>query len=130
RDALAELRPHPAHRYRDPEVLLARAWVAAAEGAVGEGATLAREAASIAATCELPTQEIGALHAAVRFGDATVAERLTVLASAAQCPIAGTLVVSVRTVEGHIYHACTKLGVTDRSALAETLGLGRSTPSR
>ena len=236
RDALAELRPHPAHRYRDPEVLLARAWVAAAEGAVGEGATLAREAASIAATCELPTQEIGALHAAVRFGDATVAERLTVLASAAQCPIAGAaaaqatalaeddpkgldrasvqlegigmrlaaadaaaqaavlhhrhgrtsagtaaavraqalasacenaatpamramlqpspltdrereiatlaatglsnrdiagrLVVSVRTVEGHIYHACTKLGVTDRSALAETLGLGRSTPSR
>lgn len=32
--------------------------------------------------------------------------------------IAERLVVSVRTVEGHIYRACTRLGVQDRSALA------------
>ncbi|WP_256251140.1 helix-turn-helix transcriptional regulator [Mycobacterium malmoense] len=33
--------------------------------------------------------------------------------------IAERLVVSARTVEGHILHACTKLGVGDRKALAE-----------
>lgn len=33
--------------------------------------------------------------------------------------IAEQLVVSTRTVEGHILHACTKLGVQDRKALAE-----------
>ncbi len=32
--------------------------------------------------------------------------------------IADKLVVSVRTVEGHIYRACVKLGVADRAALA------------
>jgi DNA-binding NarL/FixJ family response regulator len=32
--------------------------------------------------------------------------------------IADRLFVSVRTVEGHIYRACTRLGVTDRTALA------------
>jgi DNA-binding CsgD family transcriptional regulator len=33
--------------------------------------------------------------------------------------IAERLTVSIRTVEGHILHACTKLGVQDRKALAE-----------
>jgi DNA-binding CsgD family transcriptional regulator len=32
--------------------------------------------------------------------------------------IADRLVVSVRTVEGHLYRACAKLGVSDRSELA------------
>lgn len=32
--------------------------------------------------------------------------------------IAARLVVSVRTVEGHVYHACCKLGVGDRAELA------------
>lgn len=36
--------------------------------------------------------------------------------------IADRLFVSVRTVEGHIYRACTKLDVTDRSRLASALG--------
>jgi DNA-binding NarL/FixJ family response regulator len=35
--------------------------------------------------------------------------------------IAGQLTVSVRTVEGHVYKACMKLGVPDRSALATTV---------
>ncbi|TQF69337.1 helix-turn-helix transcriptional regulator [Rhodococcus spelaei] len=35
--------------------------------------------------------------------------------------IADRLVVSVRTVEGHIYRACTKLDVADRGELAESL---------
>jgi DNA-binding CsgD family transcriptional regulator len=36
--------------------------------------------------------------------------------------IADRLGVSVRTVEGHIYHACVKLGVPNRAALAALLG--------
>jgi DNA-binding NarL/FixJ family response regulator len=32
--------------------------------------------------------------------------------------IADRLTVSVRTVEGHLYRACTKLGVSDRGELA------------
>ncbi|MFD1815225.1 helix-turn-helix transcriptional regulator [Rhodococcus gannanensis] len=35
--------------------------------------------------------------------------------------IADRLVVSVRTVEGHIYRACTKLDVADRNGLADSL---------
>jgi DNA-binding NarL/FixJ family response regulator len=32
--------------------------------------------------------------------------------------IANRLVVSVRTVEGHLYRACAKLGTSDRTELA------------
>jgi DNA-binding NarL/FixJ family response regulator len=35
--------------------------------------------------------------------------------------IADRLVVSVRTVEGHLYHACAKLGASDRAELAALL---------
>ncbi len=35
--------------------------------------------------------------------------------------IADTLVMSVRTVEGHIYRACNKLGLATRGELAESL---------
>ena len=37
--------------------------------------------------------------------------------------IAERLGVSVRTVEGHVYRACTKLDLPDRSALAKTMGI-------
>lgn len=43
--------------------------------------------------------------------------------------IADRLVVSVRTVEGHLYRACAKLGVSDRSELAPLVhGFGNVTP--
>ena len=32
--------------------------------------------------------------------------------------------MSVRTVEGHLYHACTKLDVTDREALSALIQIG------
>ncbi|MFZ0873926.1 MAG: helix-turn-helix transcriptional regulator [Pseudonocardiaceae bacterium] len=35
--------------------------------------------------------------------------------------IADRLIVSVRTVEGHLYRACGKLGATDRTELAALL---------
>ncbi|MDV7243568.1 MULTISPECIES: helix-turn-helix transcriptional regulator [Rhodococcus] len=37
--------------------------------------------------------------------------------------IADRLFLSVRTVEGHIYHACIKLGVEDRNGLAQLMNL-------
>jgi DNA-binding CsgD family transcriptional regulator len=37
--------------------------------------------------------------------------------------IAERLTVSVRTVEGHLYRACHKLGVSERTALADVLGV-------
>jgi len=40
--------------------------------------------------------------------------------------IADRLVVSTRTVEGHIYRACIKLDVTDREGLALVVRRGRS----
>jgi DNA-binding NarL/FixJ family response regulator len=38
--------------------------------------------------------------------------------------IAARLSLSVRTIEGHIYRACGKLGVADRAALGEFFGRG------
>lgn len=44
--------------------------------------------------------------------------------------IADRLSVSVRTVEGHVYKACTKLGIPDRSLLAATVGTGAANQGR
>ncbi|PYE13291.1 DNA-binding NarL/FixJ family response regulator [Williamsia limnetica] len=72
-----------------------------------------RTPAMVAAANPLPLtareREIGTLVAA-GLSNRSIAERLT---------------VSVRTVEGHIYRACTKLDLTDRADLA-TLLSGRS----
>jgi len=40
--------------------------------------------------------------------------------------IAERLCVSVRTVEGHIYRACTKLDVPDRAMLAHAVAAAKS----
>ena len=39
--------------------------------------------------------------------------------------IAEALTMSVRTVEGHIYRACAKLGLANRADLAAVVGKGR-----
>jgi DNA-binding CsgD family transcriptional regulator len=41
-----------------------------------------------------------------------------VAAGASNREIAERLSVSVRTIEGHVYRACVKLGVSDRDGLA------------
>ncbi|HEY2206213.1 MAG TPA: LuxR C-terminal-related transcriptional regulator [Pseudonocardia sp.] len=226
RDALnrARLGRHPGVVLGEPEIGLAEAWVAAAEGALAEAARLAVGAAEQARDAGQFAIEAVARHAAVRFADTGQAERLAELATRVDGPrtaaaaahaaalaardpdslldaagrlerleltlaaadacaqaaellrargrvapatfaaaraaalahscgepstpalravaapveisarerevatlasaglsnrqIAARLHVSVRTVEGHIYRACTRLGVTDRSALA------------
>jgi DNA-binding NarL/FixJ family response regulator len=147
-------------------MLLAQAWVAAAEGSLREALSLTRQAAGVAAAQHQLAAEVFALHTAVCFGDRSVADRLAELATQVDGPracaaaahaaalaaddgpallagtaplpistrerevatmvatglsnkdIAARLHVSIRTVEDHIYRACTRLGVTDRTALA------------
>jgi DNA-binding NarL/FixJ family response regulator len=77
---------HPSLTLVEPDVILARAWVAAAEGAVSEGTRLAREAAELAAGRGQLAYEVLAWHTAVRFGDRTVAERLVELADLVDGP--------------------------------------------
>lgn len=214
---------HLGFGYRAVEVMLARAHVAAAQGALSEAVAGAREAAGVAAAAGLLACEVMALQTAVCFGDRDAAGRLTELAAAvdgpraraaaahatafaagdapallaasmewerigdliaaadaaaqadAACPdrarmyagrahqlaeacqglrtpairaaarplpitarereivtlaghglsnrdIAGRLGVSVRTVEGHLYRAGAKLGITRRADLVELLG--------
>lgn len=67
-----------------------------------------------------------ALVAAVRPLPLTVREREIVAMAArglSNRDIAQRLTVSVRTVEGHLYRAGLKLGVSERTALADILGL-------
>ncbi|CAM3703334.1 LuxR family transcriptional regulator [Kibdelosporangium persicum] len=77
---------HPTYVYLAPNVLIARAWVVAAEGEVSEAAALARKAAGVAASQGQSAVEVFALHTAVRFGDGTVADRLTRLATEVNGP--------------------------------------------
>jgi DNA-binding CsgD family transcriptional regulator len=77
---------HPLTRTMTPITDLARAWVAAAEGAVSEAARLAGKAADDAASRGQHAHAVVALHDAVRFGDRTVATRLADLASRVDGP--------------------------------------------
>jgi DNA-binding NarL/FixJ family response regulator len=88
RHALTELEAerHPGFPFLDPEIVLARAWVAAAEGAVSEAITLAHEAAAAAARRGQLAHEVLALHTAVCFGDGTVTDRLAELATQVDGP--------------------------------------------
>lgn len=91
RQALADMTAarHPTHVYLEPDVQLAKAWVAAAEGGVSEALVLARKAAEVAASQDQLAMEVVALHTMVCFGDHTVADRLAALASQVDGPRAG-----------------------------------------
>lgn len=88
RAAMAELRTsrHPSHVFMDPEVLLAQAWLAAADGAISEAVRLTHEAATLAAGRGQLAHEVFALQTAVCFGDHTVAARLAHLATMVDGP--------------------------------------------
>jgi DNA-binding NarL/FixJ family response regulator len=226
---------HSGITYHEPELALARAWLCAAEGVIGQAIRQGESAARLAASNGQWAVEVFARHSCVSFGDTSQADRLAVLADllstpralaaaahaaalaadepeqllaaselcenyglllsaadaaaqaasryrardagartafataraaglAEQCEgartpalldgltplsisnrerevatlasnglsnrqIAQRLHVSVRTVEGHVYRACTRLGLPDRSALA-TLISNRAQPAR
>jgi DNA-binding NarL/FixJ family response regulator len=84
--AEAEAERHPSFAFLDTELALARAWVAAAEGATSEANAVALEAAALAADRGLIAHELFALHTAVCFGDRSVAQRLGLLAAQVDGP--------------------------------------------
>jgi ATP/maltotriose-dependent transcriptional regulator MalT len=81
-----EQRRHPSLVFREPDRLLARAWVAAAEGATTDAVRWARAAADDAAAHDASACEVVALHTAVCFGDRNVADRLARLVTIVDGP--------------------------------------------
>ncbi len=90
----------------------------------GSSATAAARAHELGRRCGAATP---ALRAAARPLPLTTREREIVTFAAqglSNREIADRLVVSVRTVEGHLYRACGRLGVSNRADLAGLLGSG------
>ena len=99
---------HPTYVLMEPNVLLAEAWVAAAEGGVSKAFSLARQAAGVAASQDQPAVEVVALHTAVCFGDRTVAGRLAQLATQVdgpRAPAAAAHAAALATDDGAALHA-------------------------
>ncbi|HTF52176.1 MAG TPA: LuxR C-terminal-related transcriptional regulator [Pseudonocardia sp.] len=84
--ARAEQARHPGVRCMDPELILAGAWVAAAEGGTGQAIERALRAAELAGESGQFAVEVVARHAAVCFGDTGQAARLTELAGQVDGP--------------------------------------------
>ena len=78
RDLLTDLESqrHPAYTLMEPEILLARAWVAVSQGSTSEAVAAAHGAADVARRGSSPAYEVLALHTALELGDHTVAARL------------------------------------------------------
>ncbi|GAA4790470.1 LuxR family transcriptional regulator [Actinomycetospora chlora] len=81
---------HGVIRLADPDVDLARAWVAAAQGSVQEAVRTARQAAAAARSRGQRAAEMVARHAAVRFGDRDQVDALADLARVLDGPRAST----------------------------------------
>jgi DNA-binding CsgD family transcriptional regulator len=99
---------NPAFAFLGSEVLLAEAWVAAAEGSISEAVVLARHAAEVAVSQYQPAVEVFALHTAVCFGDRTVAHRLAELATLVdgpRAPAAAAHAVALAADDGAALHA-------------------------
>ncbi|MGH3537881.1 MAG: hypothetical protein ACRDQV_16915 [Pseudonocardiaceae bacterium] len=77
---------NPSFVFLEPEMLLAQAWVAAAEGLTSQAVARSHHAAELARAQNQPAVEVFALHTAVCFGDRTVADRLAELATQADGP--------------------------------------------
>jgi DNA-binding CsgD family transcriptional regulator/tetratricopeptide (TPR) repeat protein len=87
--AALEERSHPGWRYLEYEHELARAWVAAAQGAVSEAIRLAMSAAEIARANGQFAAEVMCLQTAAQFGDPAGASRLRELSSIVEGPRVG-----------------------------------------
>jgi DNA-binding NarL/FixJ family response regulator len=76
----------PDARMWGPERSIAQAWVCAAEGAVSQAISIARDAAANEVLLDRPAREVCLLQAATQFGDHTTAARLAELADMVQGP--------------------------------------------
>jgi DNA-binding NarL/FixJ family response regulator len=102
---------HPGWVYLKPEILLAGAWVAAAEGSISEAVAQTHQAAELAAAQDQPAVEVFALHTAVCFGDRTVADRLAQLATEVdgpRAPIAAAHAAALAADDGGALHAASR----------------------
>ena len=109
-------------------LLAAEAASSAAEAFTRDGdrraATVAlRRSTELAASCE-GAMTPGLFHAAAAVPLSGREREIAMLAAAglASKDIAERLYLSVRTVNNHLQHAYTKLGVTSRAGLAQALG--------
>jgi DNA-binding CsgD family transcriptional regulator len=84
--AALENQRHPSWQYLDYELALARAWVAAAGGAVNEATGIVRSAAETAHGNGQYAAEVVCLQTATQFGDYTTAPRLRELQTIVEGP--------------------------------------------
>jgi DNA-binding NarL/FixJ family response regulator len=130
RDAAATLAA--AHQFEQIGALLSAADAAAQAASVFEAHDERRHAVEAAAVAHRLAAECGgirtpALDIAAHPLPLTMREREIanlVAVGLSNKDIADRLVVSVRTVEGHLYHACTKLDISDREQLAAIIRRG------
>lgn len=116
-------------RLEEIEALLHAADAAAQAAAVhgrngrrGSAAAALSRAQRLADACQgARTPAITALKQPLPLSDREREVATLVAAGLSNREIAERLVVSIRTVEGHVYRACGKLGVPDRSGLAAVL---------
>lgn len=87
--AALEAHRHPSWRCLDYEYAIARAWVAATEGAVGEAVATLLSAAETARANGQLAPEVMCLQTATQFGDHSGASRLGELAAIVEGPRAG-----------------------------------------
>jgi DNA-binding CsgD family transcriptional regulator len=87
--AALEERCHPSWRCLDYEYAIARAWVAAAQGALSEAITTLLSAAETARANGQFAAEVMCLQTATQFGDPSGASRLAGLAAIVEGPRAG-----------------------------------------
>jgi DNA-binding CsgD family transcriptional regulator len=87
--AALEQHRHPSWLYLDYERGLARAWVAACQGAVSEAITIAASAAETACANGQFAAEVVCLQTAAQFGDTSGAPRLRELETTVEGPRAG-----------------------------------------
>lgn len=103
-----ERRRCPAFGFLAADVLLAHAWVAAAQGAVSEAVHLATTAAEKAVALGQSAYEVLALQTAVRLGDHTGADRLAELATQVdgpRAPAAAAHAAALAAHDGDALHA-------------------------
>ncbi len=119
-----EQRRCPAFGFLAADVLLAHAWVAAAQGAVSEAVQLATTAAEKAVALGQPAYEVLALQTAARLGDHTGADRLAELATQVdgpRAPAAAAHAAALAAHDGDALHAASHLleQMGDRLAAAD-----------
>ncbi|MGE3285346.1 MAG: LuxR C-terminal-related transcriptional regulator [Pseudonocardia sp.] len=112
------------HRFEDTGLLLGAAEAAAhaavllrRRGEAAHGHAAALRAAALAASCGIRTPGLLAVTRPLPLS-ARQREIAVLAARLSNTEIAARLGVSVRTVEGHVYHACVRLGLANRAELA------------